>query len=238
MIMKRLLAYFVLVAYYCLLFAFFARSAFAADSAMFSASSDNTSYKVGDEFPVTFSVDAGPYASTLSTMELWIKVSDISVIEPVDKTNPFTVGSIYPSAFGQSITENTIHAVFHINPESKPASRSGEIAKVNFKALKEGSATISYDKIEAAAEDNETEFISTSAGSLVIDVSSAAEAATTDDSSSGGTTFQVVSPSATVAVQAVTSASSGPEMVVLLAISGGAVAFFAYKMYQRSKRLI
>ena len=235
MIMKRLLAYFVLVAYYCLLFAFFARSAFAADSAMFSASSENTSYKVGDEFAVTFSVDAGPYASTLSTMELWIKVSDISVIEPVDKTNPFTAGSIYPSAFGQSIADNTIHAVLHINPESKPASRSGEIAKVNFKALKEGSATISYDKIEAAAEDNETEFISTSAGSLVIDVSSATTAATTD---SGSTTFQTVSPSATVAVQAVTSTSSGPEMVVLLAILGGVVVFFAYKMYQRSKRLI
>ncbi|MDH4358862.1 MAG: hypothetical protein OEV37_02910 [Candidatus Berkelbacteria bacterium] len=240
MVFKRLLAFGALVTYYLVLFALLVYPVQAADTALFSATSERTSYQVGEEIQVDFSVDAGPYASTLSTIDMDVKVSDMSVIKPKDSQNPFVAGTIYPSTFNQSVENDLLTGVFHVNPENKPANRSGLIATVSFTALKAGSATISYDRIEAAEEKNETEFISTSASSLVINIGGSGTSAQTDSDSSATSYVQVTPVYSGYGDVSDTAGetATGPEQVFALAVLGGGLTFGIWRLLSKRKGTI
>lgn len=203
--------------------------AFAADSATFSVAADKTSYGVGETIPVILSVDAGNYVSTLSTISITLKISDTSVVEPDNKTAPFTAGLVYSNVFNQSTSGDLVSAVFYINPDSKPTSRSGEIATVNLKALKAGTATISYDLIKATEENTENDYITTSATSLVLTVAGSASVSTSSDS--GETAYETVTP--TAEIEAAENATTGPELVFVFALLGGLAILILYKLKGR-----
>lgn len=212
--------------------------AFGADEATFSATSSKTQYSVGDEITVSFSVDAGAYATTLNVIEFDIAIDDTSVIEPANISSPFTAGSVYSSVGLQSYSDGLINVLSYVNPESKPASRSGLIGTVTFTALKEGRATISYDRIEAAEENDVTSFIDTSASSLTIEIGSGATSVSTSDSSaatstSSGTSGYTTSTSTPTTTS--TAASTGPEHVALAVVLVGFVAFLLFSWYKSNK---
>ena len=207
----------------------------AADEATFSATTDKTSYAVGDDITVSFSVDAGVYASTLSVIDADIKISDPSVIQPKDTTTPFVAGSIFSSVPIQSYQNGVINIVAMINPDNKPANRSGVIGTVAFKALKTGQATISYDRIEATQEKSETDFINTSASSLVVMVGSGTSALTSSTATTstgvGTTSAGAVSGATTTSVtKAATAATTGPADALPAIILGGIVIFLIYNL--------
>lgn len=211
-------------------------SVFGADEATFSATSSKTQYSVGDEITVSFSVDAGAYATTLNVIEFDIAIDDTSVVEPANISSPFTAGSVYSSVGLQSYSDGLINVVSFVNPESKPASRSGLIGTVTFTALKEGRATISYDRIEAAEENNVTDFVDTSASSLTIEVGSGETSVSTSGSSSAATTTGTSGYSASTSTPtASTSASTGPEHVVLAVVLAGFIAFLVMSWYKSNK---
>jgi len=204
----------------------------AADEATFSATSDKTSYAVGDEITVSFSVDAGTYASTLSVIDADIKISDTSVIEPKDKNTPFVAGNIFSSIPIQSYQNGIINIVAMINPDNKPSSRSGVIGTVVFKALKPGQATISYDRIEAAQEGNENDFINTSASSLVVTVGGGTSTVSNSSTTVGSTTYTKAVSTATTtgATKAAAAATTGPEDTLLAITLGGMIIFLIYNL--------
>ena len=191
----------------------------AADTAVFSAESSKTDYVVGDDIKVTLNVDAGTYVSTLSTIEMSVKISDPTVIDATS-ASPLTLGSIYSSVVSQSYASGVLKATVFIDPNNKPASRSGVIGTLSLKALKTGQATISYDGIQATEENNELEFISTSASSLTLNVGQGVAAATTS----------ATATSTKTAVKATTTVSTGPEQFLLLALLGGALTFIFYSL--------
>lgn len=204
--------------------------ALAGNEAVFSVTSSKTRYVVGDKITVSFSVDAGPYAGTLNVIDFDIAISDTSVVEPSDTSSPFTAGSIYSSIAKQSYSSGIINVVSYINPDNKPSSRSGLIGTVTFTALKEGRVTISYNRIEAAEENNETEFVDTSAGSLTIDIV-AGEGSVAQ--SSGGSS--VSTSTAKTATATTTTASTGPEHVIAAVIIAVLLATFAVIWYRKEK---
>lgn len=208
----------------------------AADEASFSATTERTSYAVGDDVTVSFSVDAGTYTPTLSVIDSDIKISDTSVIEPKDKTTPFVAGTIFSSIPIQSYQNGVINIVAMINPDNKPATRSGVIGTVVFKALKTGQATISYDRIEATQEKSETDFINTSASSLVVTVG-AGVAGSTNSTATTGTGAAAVSAgtvsktaTSTGVTKAATAATTGPADALPAIILGGIVIFLIYNL--------
>ncbi|MCX6809341.1 MAG: cohesin domain-containing protein [Candidatus Berkelbacteria bacterium] len=227
--MKRFLP--IILGVFALVFLVLPGISCAADEAVFSATSSQTSYNVGDEIPVSFSVAAGPYDATLNVIDFDIKISDTSVIEPKDTTSPFVAGTIFTSIALQSYTNGIINAVFHPNPSSMPASRSGVIGTVTFKALKTGTATISFDRIEAAEAKSETQFITTSASSLVVNIG---EVTTTTNESTVEAT-ETPTPTPVNVSKAASSAATGPEDILLIVGVGGIVAYLAYRIIKSIK---
>jgi len=230
----------------------------AANEAMFSASSEKTNYNVGDDITVTLNVDAGPYASSLSVIDFDLKVSDMTVVEPKDKTSPFVPGQIFSNVGMQSVQGDKINIVCYINPNNKPAKRSGVVGTISFKALKEGSATLSYERIEAAEENKEMEYVSTSASNLVLTIGAGSSGTATPTpsgettvSSAGGTSgagttgttgttgisAQATKTKSLPAVQGATSgatsATTGPEAIIAIALLGGGGLYAAYKLTLR-----
>ena len=198
----------------------------AADEAVFSATSDQTSYDVGDDVRVSLNVDAGPYSSTLSVIDFKVKISDPSVVAPVG-SSPLTLGSIYTNTVTQSYSDGIVSAAVFIDPNNKPANRSGVIATMTLKAQKEGQAIISYPSIQATEEDNELDFISTSASSLTVIVGPAVSAEATKTSSSS---------SAAVAHTATPQpgrASTGPKETLLFSLMAGTVIFLVIRWYRK-----
>jgi len=222
-------------------------SALGADEAVFSVTSTKTQYAVGDEITVSFSVDAGPYASSLNVIDMDIAIDDTSVIEPSNVSSPFTAGSVYPSIAMQSYSSGLMHAMVYINPENKPSSRSGLIGTMTFKGLKEGRATISYDRIEAAEENNITEFINTSSSSLTIEISSGSGTISSDSpsTSSDSSTYGTASTSSgtgtgtytteSTTPTSSTSASTGPEHIALAVILSSMVFYLGSIWYKNNK---
>jgi hypothetical protein len=227
--MKKILALFV----FALTLALYPFNSSAADSAMFSLTSPKTSFQVGDTVQVSLSVDAGPYATTLSTIDLDLKLSESGILEPEDATSPYKPGTIYPSVFNQKVADNIISGVFYINPDSKPASRSGLIATIDFKAIKAGSVTLSYDKVTATQEGSETDYATTSASSLVLNVSSASASATSSSTTDSiSTVYSLISPTASVAATETSdtsTVSSGPEGIILISVALGVLLFIVCK---------
>jgi hypothetical protein len=215
---------------FAMIFSFCAKTK-AADQANFSVTADQSSYNVGDEVKVSFSVDAGPYASTLSVIDMNIKVSDMTVIAPKDTTNPFVPGEIYSSVGMQSIADNIINVVCYINPNNKPTNRSGLIGTITFTALKAGTVTISYDKIEAAEESKEDQYVTTSASSLILNIGGL-QAATTATAVKTATPTKTATPHATS-----TSANTGPGAVFLVALAGGGLIYLLYRLSFKARKI-
>lgn len=220
--------------------------ALGADEAVFSVTSSKTQYSVGDDITVSFSVDAGPYASTLNVIDMDIAIDDSSVIEPTNASSAFTAGSVYSSIALQSYSNGLAQVVVYVNPENKPSSRSGLIGTMTFKALKEGRATISYDRIEAAEENNITEFVNTSASSLTIEVGSGVSSSSTSSTSSTVSTSGTTGTSAGVGTSTLgaasslsptttTSATTGPEHMALAVILFGLVSYLGFIWYKNNK---
>jgi len=210
----------------------------AADAAMFSATSDKTNYVIGDTIKVSLSVDSGPYATTLNAIDMTIKNSDASVATP-EGSNPYTPGSIFSQVGLQSASGDSINVVTYINPSDKPASRSGYLGLITLKALKAGSATISYDKIEAAEEGKDNEFVNTSASSLVITVGEASTQTVTTETISGSTISVEATPEATNTPSAKTTtqaATTGPSELILVLIVGVGSAYIIYRIAAKSFR--
>jgi len=193
----------------------------AADQATFSAESAKSSYVVGDTINVDLKVDAGAFASTLSVIDMTVKISDTTVAEPANSSAPFTLGSIYTSIVSQSYNAGTLKAAVFVDPNNKPANRSGVIGTLVLKGLKAGSVTISYDGIQATQENDELNFVTTSASSLTLNVTGGVAAQTTAVASSTGSS-----------VRAATTVSTGPEEALLVALIGGILFFFLYRLYK------
>lgn len=206
----------------------------AADAAMFSLAADKTDYIIGDTIKVNLSVDSGPYATTLNAIDMTIKISDTAVVG-AEGSNPYVPGSIFSQVGLQSASGSAINVVTYINPSDKPASRSGYLGSITLKALKAGSATISYDKIQAAEEGKENEFANTSASSLVLTVGEAAvstQTVTAETTEVSAVTIEETpeatpTPSAKAATKA---AATGPSELVLVLIIGGVSAYIIYKL--------
>lgn len=194
----------------------------AADEAAFSITSNKTNYSVGDDIQVTLGVDAGDYATTLSVLDFDLKVSDTSIIEVVDSTTPFVPGDIYSTAGIQAVDGDIINVVTYINASDKPTNRSGTIGTINFKALKNGTVTLSYDRIEAAEEGDEDSYVSTSASSLTITIGSTV--------STYSTSTKTKTPTTVTASTTATDTSTGPEAVFLVSLAGGAILFAVYRL--------
>jgi len=207
----------------------------AASEAIFTITSAETNYSVGDDIQINLNVDAGSYATTLSVIDFDLKISDLAVAEPKDKAEPFVPGNIYSTAGIQGINENIVNVVTYINPTNKPANRSGSIGTINFKALKEGSVTFSYDRIEAAEESKEDDYVTTSASSLTVTIGSTVSAATTDSGTTGYYTY-TPTPTVRAATTTATDTSTGPEAVFLVAGIGGFVLFALYKILEGKER--
>lgn len=195
---------------------FFAIPAEAAGEAVFSVSSQRTAYSAGESVQVSFSVDAGDYDTTLSVIDMTIKVSDSSVLSPSDLVVPFVSGQIYTQVNLQEVVNDTIHVVVNIDPNNKPTNRSGVIGTIDFTALQAGNVTISYDDIKATEEGKETEYISTTASSLDLIISAA-----------GAEVTATPTPRITSGTTAV---STGPEQVILIALVSGFAIFLIYRL--------
>ena len=201
---------------------FFALPAKAAGEAAFSVSSQRSAYAAGESVQVSFSVDAGDYDTTLSVIDMTIKVSDSSVLSPSDLMTPFVSGQIYTQVNLQEVVNDTIHVVVNIDPNNKPATRSGVIGTIDFTALKEGTVTVSYDDIKATEEGKETEYISTTASSLDLIISAA-----------GAQVTATATPRVTTSTTAV---STGPEQVILIALLGGFAIFLIYRLIFKTRK--
>lgn len=208
----------------------------AASEAVFTVTSAKTNYAVGDDIQITLNVDAGDYKTTLSVIDFDLKVSDTSVAEVKNASEPFVPGSIYSVAGIQGVEGDIVNAVTYINASSKPSSRSGVIGTINFKALKAGSVTFSYDRIEAAEESKEDDYVTTSASSLTVTIGSTVSASSAGASStSSGYYYITPTPTAKSATTAASDTSTGPEAVILLALLGGGSIFFLYKIFEGSR---
>lgn len=196
----------------------------AAGEAAFSISSQRTSYSAGENVQVSFSVDAGDYETTLSVIDMTIKVSDSSVLSPNDLVIPFVAGQIYTQVNLQEVINDTVHVVVNIDPNNKPASRSGVIGTIDFTALKAGNVTISYDDIKATEEGKETEYISTTASSLDLSITEADAAALTATPTPRVTT-------------GTTSVSTGPAQTILIALLGGFAIFFIFRLLFKIRKI-
>ena len=116
------------------LFACFPLTSKAASEAVFTITSAKTNYCVGDDIQISLNVDAGPYATTLSVIDMDVKTSDTSIAEVKDTTQPFVPGNIFSTAGIQGVNGAVVNAVTYISPTNKPASRSGENGTINYKA--------------------------------------------------------------------------------------------------------
>lgn len=199
----------------------------AAGEAAFSMSSPRTDYNVGDDVPVSFSVDAGQYISTLDVIDMTIKVSDANILTAQNPSEPFIAGSVYSQIGLQEVIGDTIHVVVNIDPNNKPATRSGVIGTIDFLAQGAGSVTISYENIQATEEGQEQSFISTTASSLTINVGEANAATIAAQATATST------PRAT----STTSASTGPEAAILVSGLGGIVLFFGARFAKAIRRI-
>lgn len=202
----------------------FAAPALAADQATFSAESAKTTYVVGDTISVDLKVDAGAFASTLSVVDMTVKISDPTVVEPANASAPFTLGSIFTSIVSQSYAAGTLKAAVFVDPNNKPTDRSGVIGTLVLKGLKAGSVTISYDGVQATQEKDELNFVTTSASSLTLNITSGVVAQTVSTAAA--------STSTKAAVKAATTVSTGPEEALLVALVGGMVFFLFYKLFK------
>lgn len=206
-----------------------------AEGGQFTISSPKTTYTVGEEITTTYSVDAGEYASTLSTIDFEVKVSDPSIIQPSSADNPFTAGTIFSQTAIQSVQDDIINVVAHINPESKPSSRSGEIGTIKFRALKAGTVTLSYNSIQAAEENLEDQYITTTAGSLTLTIGSGSSSSAAITSSGSSTTTRVVATATPRPVAVATTARTGPESAVAFALGGGILIFLSLRRLKGNK---
>ncbi|PIT97081.1 hypothetical protein COT77_03395 [Candidatus Berkelbacteria bacterium CG10_big_fil_rev_8_21_14_0_10_41_12] len=186
------------------------QKALADDVAVFSVTSDKTSYNVGDQVTVSLAVDAGPFSSTLNVIDFTLSF-DSSKLGVANSSSPFTPGSIFSGAPIQAVEGSTVHAVVNVNPDSPPANRSGTIGTINFTATTEGDATFTYSDIKAAGSQNLDDYISTTASSLTIAIGSVTAQETS-------TSVAATSTRTSTPAKAARSASTGPEEAIIIAI--------------------
>jgi hypothetical protein len=213
----------------------FALPAKAASEVVLSATSDKTSYNVGEDIKVTLNVNAGPYASTLNVIDFKLKISDTSVAQPVG-SSPLTLGSIYTNTATQSYANGIISAVVFVDPNNKPANRSGVIGTITLKAQKAGQSILSYDSIQAAEEKQELDYVNATASSLTITVGGGVTAQTTQttassSSSSSGTTASSVR----TATARPSSATTGPRETLIFSLIAGTLLLVTWKFTKKTK---
>ncbi|OQA52136.1 MAG: hypothetical protein BWY43_00622 [candidate division WS2 bacterium ADurb.Bin280] len=230
--MKKTLTLLVAVAF--LAFPCFSR---AASEAVFTITSAKTNYAVGENIQISLNVDAGSYVTTLSVIDFDLKTSDLTVVELQDQEEPFVPGEIFSTAGIQSVEDDLINAVVYVSPTNPPSSRSGVVGTINFRALKEGTVTFSYDRIEAAEESKEDDYVTTSASSLTITVGSSVSSKTSASTSSTGSTTSSYSsynktPTPSSLATTADSATTGPELAAGIALASGFALHLIRKRYK------
>lgn len=213
----------------------------AANEAVFTITSQKTNYSVGENIQISLNVDAGAYATTLSVIDFDLKISDTAVAELEDQADPLVPGDIFSTAGIQSVEGDIINAVVYVSPTEPPASRSGVIGTINFRALKEGAVTFSYDRIEAAEESTEDDYVTTSASSLTVTIGSSSSVKSSSSSSVAGTTsysYSTPTPTVKSATTTASTATTGPEMVLILSGSTGLAIYFLKKRFNRIARKV
>lgn len=207
----------------------------AATEAVFTITSAKTNYAVGENIQISLNVDAGSYATTLSVIDFDLKTSDLSVVELQDQEEPFVPGEIFSTAGIQSVEDDLVNAVVYVSPTNPPVNRSGVIGTINLRALKEGTVTFSYDRIEAAEESKEDDYVTTSASSLTItigsSVSSKSSTTSTGTSSSSYSNYSATPTPSSLASTA-DSATTGPEAVAVIALTSGFVLHLISRKYK------
>jgi hypothetical protein len=206
----------------------------AGDTATFSATADKSTYAVGDTVKVSLSVDAGTYASSLSVIDFKVRISDPTVVEPATST-PLTLGSIYSNSVTQSYSNGVVSAVVFVDPNNKPANRSGVIGTLNLKAVKVGKAVISYDNIQATEQNNELSYITTTASSLTINVEAgvAAQGTQTAVTTTGSSSSGAGTSATRTATPQPGKATTGPAEVIAVAIGSGILILLGIKLFRK-----
>lgn len=215
-------------------------SVYSADPAEFGLF-DYTSY-INKRVVVGDTVRIFPYVDTndhngLNVINMKLKISDTTVVAPIDQTSFFTPGATYTQLGFQKYSNGIMEILVYINPNDKPTTRTGYIGEIKLTAVKTGSATISYESLEVTEEGNEQEFVETISTSLDIAVVSAESSSISDTAVSGqasGVTFASgVSSTATASPSrdtgSLSNVSTGPVGAVLGSIFGGTVLYFLIK---------
>ena len=212
----------------------------AAGAVMLSAVSNKSQFTVGEQVSINIAVDAGEYSQTLTALWLGIRISDPTVLEPQDN-EPVTNGENYRVGM-QKYTNGLINVLIYIDPDNKPANRSGLVGTLALRALKTGQATISFDSLQATESGNEFDFVEATGTSLSLKVVAAGTALTSALTSTAvALTSSTVTPSATAAstktaTSGATSAETGPALVIALAAAGGGLSLAAYRFARGRKK--
>lgn len=222
--------FFVLVSVFA-----FAPKSQAADEAAFSFTSDKTSYHVGDDVVLSLVVNAGTHNTTLNVIDFDLKISDFTVVDPKNQTSFFAPGAIFSQVGIQTYTNGVLNIVTYVDPANPPTSRSGVIGTVTLKALKVGRSTVTYDRINATDQNKEMDWIATTASSIDINVVEATATTAATPTSASATTARTATVKA--ATTSATTASTGPGTVFLVALTGGLLLYFVYKMSFRGKKV-
>jgi hypothetical protein len=124
----------------------------------------------------------------------------------------------------------------YIDPNDKPTTRTGYIGEIKLKALKTGSATVSFESSEVTEEVNEEAFVETTSTALdVTVVSAAASAASVSDitastsQTSTATATNTPTSLSSGTASSLTGVSTGPIGAIAGSLFGGAVMYFVIK---------
>jgi len=212
----------------------------AAGGIKLLAVSDKSQFAVGNEANISIAVDAGEYSQTLTALWLGIRISDPTVLEPQD-SEPVTNGENYRVGT-QSYSNGLVNALIYIDPDNKPANRSGLVGTLALRALKTGKATISFDSLQATESGNEFDFVEATGTSLNLKVVAAGTAlisaltSTAVSLTTSTPTPTVSAASTTTATSAAASAETGPALIVALTVAGGGLSLASYKFVRSRKK--
>lgn len=206
----------------------------------------NKKVVVGDTIRMFPYVDANDH-NGLNVINMKLKISDTTVVAPVDQSSFFTPGATYSQLGFQKYADGVMEVLVYIDPNDKPTERSAYVGEIKLKALKTGSATISFESLEVTEEENEDTFVETTNSPLDITVVSASSSSVSAASSSASASTSPTTESASVATSTATvksastrvtgslsGVSTGPIGAILGSLFGGTVVYIFVK--KRGKR--
>lgn len=211
----------------------------------------NKKVVVGDTIRIFPYVDANDH-NGLNVINMKLKISDTTVVAPVDQSSFFTPGATYSQLGFQKYADGAMEILVYIDPNDKPTERSAYVGEIKLKALKTGSATISFESLEVTEEENEDTFVETTNSSLDITVVSASSSSVSAASSSASastspaigsgqilganaTATSTVKSASTGVTGSLSGVSTGPIGAILGSLFGGTIVYFLVKKRGRAR---